>query len=340
MIRFRCKGCGKGFGVPDADAGKKGRCPKCKRVVVVPNAQATSPYEKQSGSTEPQTVSNSLVRDLILLDVPQKDGIQEQQVSQRGIPDRGSEADEELEQGSATEEAEAGGKRGLPWIIDIFLYPASKPGLTNLAIMVTVPLALRIVQMMLGPFALVLALPSLILDILIGLYICWYFAECVRDSAAGSTRAPEAFATVEIGDMFSQSLALAACYLFFVAPAGLYFLYVHKIDIIFWLLVAYAVFFFPMGLLATVMFNSSAAFNPILWIASIFSTLVRYCGLVLLISGVVWAARALANIQMGRVGTLTLGVLFNCIFLYVVFVVAHLLGRFYWCNEEKLDWDV
>jgi len=35
-IKFHCKNCGQGMGVPQAYAGKKGKCPKCKNLVLVP----------------------------------------------------------------------------------------------------------------------------------------------------------------------------------------------------------------------------------------------------------------------------------------------------------------
>ena len=50
-----------------------------------------------------------------------------------------------------------------------------------------------------------------------------------------------------------------------------------------------------MGLLACVMFDSIRALNPILLIGSILSTFFQYCGLVLLIIGIVLAFRALTG---------------------------------------------
>lgn len=39
MIRFNCKNCGQKIKVPHQLAGKKGRCPKCKQVIVIPSAE-------------------------------------------------------------------------------------------------------------------------------------------------------------------------------------------------------------------------------------------------------------------------------------------------------------
>lgn len=42
MIRFDCPNCGKGITAADAHAGKKGRCPACQKVLVLPNAGAAA----------------------------------------------------------------------------------------------------------------------------------------------------------------------------------------------------------------------------------------------------------------------------------------------------------
>jgi hypothetical protein len=311
MIKFSCENCGRKIRAPEIHAGKKGKCPKCKNIVVVPKLEDIGSLARQT--TTEERASDKIAEDLRKLE----ESLETEQV-----------------------EPEPVGERKLFWLIDIFLYPVSKGGLTNLAIFVGVPLIIKIIQLVVGPFGLVLAIPGLIMYVLIGLYICWYFAECVRDSANGGTRAPETFATADISDMYSQSLQLLGCYILFAGPVGFYYLFIHKTDTIYWFLLAYGVFFFPMGLLAAVMFNSSSAFNPIMLIGSIFRVFFQYCGFVLLIGGIVLATRALTSIQLGRVGTLTLGPLFSYVFFYIVVVVAHLLGRFYWRYQEKLNWEV
>jgi hypothetical protein len=91
------------------------------------------------------------------------------------------------------EENESAVLRRLPWFIDIFLYPTSAPGLINLAIFTIIPLITRI-----------LFIPGLILNFLIGFYLGWYLTECVRDSAKGNTRAPEAFAMADAREMLED----------------------------------------------------------------------------------------------------------------------------------------
>jgi phage FluMu protein Com len=335
VIKFRCDKCGQKFTVPEVQAGKRGRCPKCKAIVTIPKQQSPGAVIKPNDSAY----------DLTLLDVPETGKVQKKPVSQYAVSDTGPEQAEESQHKPAMRDVELTGERKLPWLLDIFLYPTSKPGLTGLGIIVGVPLLIDIVMQAFGPFALTLALPRFIFNILIGLYVCWYFAECVRDSAAGGTRAPEVFATADVSTMFEQSLYLAACYIIFAGPAGFYSVFTHKTDAVFWFLAAYGVFFFPIGLLAAVMFNSGAAFNPILWVGSIFSVFFQYCGLVLLLCGVVLPIAAIMNIQpedipLPKVLTLILQAGFTATLLYIVFVIAHLLGRFYWRYRERLNWEV
>lgn len=57
MIGFDCPGCGAGFKVPDERAGTKGRCPKCKAVISVP--QKKEP-DVDSLNPMPQSHNNEL----------------------------------------------------------------------------------------------------------------------------------------------------------------------------------------------------------------------------------------------------------------------------------------
>lgn len=340
MIKFRCKNCGQKIAVPEIHAGKKGKCPRCKNIVVIPNvpAEQVNPPTSQNGVNSAKVDRQKSPFNPAFLDIPP--AAETPPPSEYGDSGTASEIEKELMAGTA--ESEPVGERKLPWIIDIFLYPTSQAGLTYLAIFVGVPLAIRFIKLSLGTFGLAIALPSLIINILVGLGMCWYFAECVRDSACGRTRAPEAFSTADISEMFSQSLYLAACYLLFAGPAGFYFVYTQKTDAIFWLLLAYGAFFFPMALLAVVMFNSSSAFNPLLLIISIFKTLFPYSGLVAFLTALVLVARFIPTVQpdTNKWAVLALDCISSSIFIYVALVVAHLLGRFYWRYQNKLNWEV
>ncbi|MHC4174862.1 MAG: hypothetical protein ACYTBX_15485 [Planctomycetota bacterium] len=312
MIKFCCKNCGQKISAPEIHVGKKGKCPKCKNIVVVParpEAQAKSiSTVRFTCSTcnqeieEPETSRGKLVEcphcgsyaPVPSEKIPaQKAEALVQPGKEEGVFEKRPEAPQEPETEIEAEEAEPVTQRKLPWIIDIFLYPTSPSGLISLIIIVVIPMLIALVSTLMGPLGIAVGLPGFFLNLAIGLYMLWFFTECVRDSANGGTRAPEAFATSSLGDMWSQALHIIGCYLILLGPVGFYHIFTQKTDAIFWLLLAYGAFLFPMGLLACIMFDSVRGLNPILLVGSIFSTFFHYFGLVLLIVAIVLAFSAL-----------------------------------------------
>ena len=339
MIKFSCKNCGKKINAHQSHVGKKGRCPRCKTILVVPKIESTTPTESESSSNTYKLAP--------VLNIPPKNE------SVRPADDRNYDFEKTVEEAQDQQEikedqAEPVGKRKLPWLVDIFLYPISVPGLTILGIIIGVPLLFRIVVVLLSiltlrfPPSLVLltlfAVVGFIVRIIIGLYMYWYLCECIRDSAAGGLRAPETMAnTPGVGDMFWQMIKILCCFAFFAAPAFIYFRHTEEIDIIFWSLLAYGVFFFPMGLLAVIMFDSFTGLNPILLVGSIFSTFFQYCGLIILFG----LLSILVIIPVSILSALPfLGFILAIVFIYLLMVTAHLLGRFYFRYQEKLYWEV
>ena len=80
-------------------------------------------------------------------------------------------------------------ERKLPWILDIFLYPTSMSGLINLGIFWIVPVLLGINARL--PIRHLFKLLTIVPILFIGVYMYYYFKECIRDSALGEIRAPE-----------------------------------------------------------------------------------------------------------------------------------------------------
>jgi len=299
--------------------------------------------EEYSGDLVDRTTDST--HGLTLLDVPEEYKLKDELANKTDTSEKAINQQQGSEEDLEVEETESTSRSKLPWFIDIFLYPISIPGLMHLGIFTIIPLVLSLIRMLLGPFKMAFAFPSLLINLAVGLYIYWYITECVRDSAKGGRRAPEAFASSGLGEMWSQSLHIIGCYLIFLGPAFFYSLFSNKTDIVFWLLLAYGAFFFPMGLLACIMFDSIYGLSPLILIGSIFSTFFQYCGLVLLITGIILGFKAIQTIQtnndqQGRFLMIIIGAVFSGILLYVAFVVAHLIGRFYWRYEEKLNWEV
>jgi len=370
MIKFDCKNCGEKFSVPEIHAGKKGKCPKCKNIILVPQIQDTSPLITQSKTSNQKSAPKDSPHGLTLLDVPKKDKPKDQSTIQ--------EYKKELEEEPKIDQTEPVLKRKLPWLLDIFLYPTNKAGLTMMGIFIGIPLlmevfvgVLNLVASQFPPFyvvAVFFLIVNLIINIVILFYKYWYLSECVRDSADGQIRAPETIAATPSGEMLSSFLKIFVCIIIFSAPIYYYLSKSKGIDRDFWslfnfmllfslvvvsevgksgitfhLLLFFAVFFFPITVLSVIMFDSFRGLNPLLIVRSIFSTFVPYCVLVLLLC-VLWTPMILmrrfivTEVISGRPGLFLY--LPGAVKIYLMLVAAHLLGRFYWRYQDKLRWDV
>jgi len=174
-------------------------------------------------------------------------------------------------------------------------------------------------------------------------YSLYYFAECIRDSAAGGRRAPDLRLNPvqsDKWDYISQLLIVVGSIAVCFWPAAVYYIVTERSDLIYWLILGFGGFFFPMVLLAVVLFDSFSALNPILIIGSIFRTLLPYCGMVLF-----FYAGALLFIKIdspvNRFWLLPLvPFLIKGIQLYMIIVAVGFLGRFYWRHKNKLNWEV
>jgi len=204
-------------------------------------------------------------------------------------------------------------------------------GLTSLAVIVGVPLLLGLLGPVLWmvPFT---GLLSMLAQGLIGLYAVWYFAECVYDSSRGGTRAPQALDTGGTGEMWSRAAYILLVFILFVGPMMVYFLAIGGRDVILWVLVAWAVVFFPIGLLAMVLHDSLSVLNPLFLLGSVLRAFLPYMGFVLPLAAIVvglawlWPPPLVPSIICLAIGP------------YVMLILAHILGRFYWRNRERLDW--
>jgi phage FluMu protein Com len=328
VIRFDCTFCGQKIRVPCIYAGKKAKCPKCKNVVIIP--QSTPPHPSQEDKPIRLKSDSDFLAQTPRQSHPPKDDTtlnDEQQFQMlrdaAGLPPL---------------EPPPPPKRKFPALIDIFLYPANAQGVIFLAIAVLVPILIRLIALFLCIFGLLFSL----LNVVIGMYIYWFLAQCVRDSAAGNLRAPETMAqTPGIWELLWQIFELIACFALCAAPAAVYFGYTRRIDLPFWLVVGCGAFIYPMTLLAVIMFDSINGLNPLIIILSIFSTFFQYCGLVVLISAIIFLyVQTVRTIPPNLLLRMVLSPLIQAVELYLAMVAAHLLGRFYFRYQEKLNWEV
>jgi len=335
MIEFRCQHCSQKLRIAESHAGRQSRCPRCKGTITIPQAATPEPVggeEEQLRLIDPPKPLEGA-----LLDLP---------AHRRTAPGETDAHEQErtlLTSLGIETPPEHTGERRFSAPLDILLYPTSGAGLVAIAVIGGLPLLLGLAVQLI-PFAgALLGLPCLLVNIAIGLYAGWYFAECVYDSARGGTRAPVAFGgLVGLGEMWSRVIYLLAVYIIYVLPAVIYGGILGRIDAIFWGLLAWAIVFFPIGLLAMVILDSVSALNPFLLLVSIFRTFFGYLGLLVLtaiLAGLFWIIPGyLARPEEGQPAPLWLVLPGFATTTYVTFVFAHVLGRFYWRQADRLDW--
>jgi DNA-directed RNA polymerase subunit RPC12/RpoP len=339
MIKFYCKHCGQQIGVPAGSAGGGARCPKCKKKVIVPEAESAEPVADQSNISGTKSGGKYAGFDRALFDIPKEDESASQVSNQVGMSKEEFEEERRRKEVLEKYEAEQIGKRKLPGFIDVFLYPTSFWGLVYLGILMGITFFIGTVGKIVPYYLVILfGITVTVIKVLIVLFMYWYFAECVRDSAEGGLRAPKVIGdTPPLRDMFRQMVDIIVSLVIFFGPFFLYVFIARRAGIIFWLLLIYGIFCFPMALLSFVVFDSVAGLNPRLIYKSISNTFWQYCGLVLLFIA--------AGLLIGVLGQKAsesgyLVILVRCAGIYLIFVAAHLLGRFYWKYQEKLKWEV
>jgi hypothetical protein len=330
MIRFPCQHCGAKLQISPAHAGKEGLCPRCKRKLTIPQ-----PPEPELELVKDDAAADTHIPSKLLEDVA---------VGPRPLPM--GKADEarpsRLVQGLADllqreEPPGEPGVRRLPWLLDILLYPASLSGIIAIVFMAIFPLALGFLPWIffwgslrfLGPVA------------ALGLYLGWYLAECVYDSAKGGTRAPAVLDVGDWSDWWSRVSYLGAVYILFGLPPVVYGGLTGRADAIFWALMVWAIVFLPMGLLAMVIHDSVSALNPLFLLGSIWRVLGPYLGLLLgtaVLVGLFW--RAGGGVDRRLAPPIVLPLFQVLLGAYMSLVLAHLLGRFYWRYRDRLDWGI
>ena len=329
MIRFACQHCGAKLQVSPARAGKEGRCPHCKNKLTIP-----PPPEPELELVREDTDADTHAPSKLLEDVS---------AAPRPLP-VGKDGDERqnqfvkrlLDTLDPDDAAVHTGVRRLPWFLDILLYPATLSGLIAIIFTTLFPVALGFFPgiflwgdpRFLGPAG------------VLGLYLGWYLAECVYDSAKGGTRAPTVLDTGNWDDLWSRVLYLMSVYILFGVPPVLYGVLRGRTDAIFWILVAWALVFLPMGLLAMVIHDSVSALNPLFLLDSIRRVFGPYLGLMLataVLAGLFWRASGAGR----RLTPPIVLPLFHALLgAYVSLILAHLLGRFYWRYRDRLDWGI
>jgi hypothetical protein len=215
----------------------------------------------------------------------------------------------------------------------------------NLAVFVIAPefisFLVFVLASLLSPFlqsgtSYIMRLLTLPFYIVFGCYVVYYVAHCVIDSTKGHRRATDLPMTniLSTSDLFEQVLLIAGCVAICFCPTAFYYLFTSRIDYWFWVLLILGGFFFPMCFLRGIMFDSFDALNPVAIFKSILSTFLPYCGLALFFMTI----GGFAEVVLFRLTLWRFLRMF--IIFYLVFVLAHRSGWFYWWYKDKLGWGV
>ncbi|OHB57512.1 MAG: hypothetical protein A2Y12_16000 [Planctomycetes bacterium GWF2_42_9] len=330
MIRVECKKCGQKIKAPAEYAGKRIRCPKCKEAFVLESAEMLSLLEIENN---PAAVLQQVpVQEELKLQkvVPSDFRLLNPNINSDIVPTK--ELETNIKPSTVFEESK---KRKLPAVIDVFLYPASVSGMINIVVFTVLSLLMGVSRLFL------MGIMGFMVRFTIVAYLYFYLVECIRDSATGGVRAPNNIDAMpdSIDEAKSKALEVIASFIIFWGPVFGYMLYKifttprgfpsDPFDNTFWCLLGYGIIFFPMGILAIAIFDSSSGFNPFIWITSIFSTFLQYF-ILLVILGFFCLLIYLITTRLGIIST--------PIRLYLLMIMAHILGRFYYLNSERLNW--
>ena len=339
MIKFNCDNCGRKFNVPENQAGKKGRCPNCRHVVVVPGPDDSTSFTDGSGLEANSKVSGI---DPSLFDIPQEKETAEESITQKQMPDESFEVLQEPGESTEADEKISEDKTisRLPWFIDIFLYPFNFSGVIHLVglwllIFLLCPLVMARVGLGTEYAPIVYFFPVS--------YMLYYFTECIRYSASGHFRAPDFWmhpTDSDKWDCVSQLFVVAGSIAVCFCPVAVYYIATERSDLVYWLLLVCGGIYFPMVLLAVVLFDSFNALNPLLIVRSISSTFLPYCGLIIILFAGSYICLKI-NSRFYSFHPLPIVPFFlRAIQLYMIFVAVGLLGRFHHRYEKKLNWEV
>ena len=355
IIEFLCEYCERRISVPKSHAGRKAICPQCNNRFVIPAIHAPASAATQDCSGESKDRPSDSPFDSTLMNVPEEYKLKDEHASRVSVSEEVVDRQKKFEEDLDAIDTEYVGQRKLPWIVDIFLYPISRGGLSTIGIILFFRLMTDFTATgLIICCGCVGGILGLIIKVVIYYsYMYWYFTECVRDSAGGGLRAPVILASMPgLGAMIRLFFRIFSCYAFTLGPATFYrgYTYYNEIEtnnVIFFALLTYGMFFFPMGILAVIMFDSVNGLRPTLLVRSILSTFFHYCGLVILFYGLgvlfvgLLVRMRPASIQSSFVSWLFLFYIFyNIFFICFLLISGHLLGRFFYRFEDKLYWEV
>jgi hypothetical protein len=131
-----------------------------------------------------------------------------------------------------------------------------------------------------------------------------------------------------------QTANIIGCLVFFLMPAMIFSLITGGIGIIAIPLLILGIFFYPMGLLSVILYDSVAGLDIKILLRSVRKTFKPYFGLFIFYVLILLSTLILVASEINLVWN----AIFHFILIYLAFILAHLTGRFYWKYKNKLSW--
>ena len=128
-------------------AGKRGRCPRCNNTFVIPKGPTTGHAVIHAGQDTEKIATRAFSPDPRLFEIPPEIKAAAQPSGQQLVSENNLDDEQVLRQAMMVGriEHEPPPERKRPWIIDIFLYPTNKSGLTMIGIIIGIPILFALV---------------------------------------------------------------------------------------------------------------------------------------------------------------------------------------------------
>jgi len=331
-IRFRCD-CGIKLKAKEQMAGKSIRCPACGDEVEIPrlgedpdaySIQGTAPGEEGWASPAPEKIvagrptnwkPKSTFRPTVVSDTP-------------ALPTTVQARKKTGYQ--ASKSAAVSWAQSLVFPVrgeNIFSFIGWSIGFTFVTVMMVLPV-----------FGLIMNAMRLVIFLIAVSYFFHFLSETIRSAAAGDEGLPE---TDSGEDVFFDAVNWGGTLIFGFAPWWGFLFLNWKFG---WeapaaigrLLLIFSILYTPMGLLATSLFNTMLASNPVYVFGAIMKVPLQYFASCFLMVSVFFTYIVL-NLLLPNILLVT-DVIVSLLFLYTSIVLMHLLGSIYYRNRRKIGW--
>ena len=331
LVRFACPGCGQKLCSAAIHRGREIRCPSCHNSAIVPAVELASSQNDENQRFEKVTFGAML--DSEVFEIPQSKAVEEPQNS---FPDVQTELLKQAEEKPAKKEKEDVIHND--WsILRAVIYPMHVAGLINCVFIAGVTFVIdKFGSDLPRPFFIFYGLLAYPIRFWFFLYLYWYFADCARHCSEGILRMPLGFNDLgRFSEMFWQMINIVSCCVIFLGPYLVYVVVAGRTDVIFWLLLLAGTFYFPMALLEVIVCDAFPSLNFRLLTRAIKNTFWPYMRFICVLLAILFTGYKISK----RVEPMEVsGLVFKVFIIYMLLVVANLLGRFYRRNKNALRW--